>query len=54
MLVPGGELNRRYCSGAFELERHPPRWLVVSRGVGCSTIPIRAFAPPEVHLCTIA
>jgi predicted MPP superfamily phosphohydrolase len=54
VLVPGGTLNRRYCSGAFRLDDAPTRWLLVSRGVGCSTIPIRAFAPPEVHLCTIA
>ena len=54
VLVPGGELNRRYCSGAFQLDEVTSRWLVVSRGVGCSTIPVRAFAPPEVHLCTIA
>lgn len=54
VFVPGGELNRRYCSGSFRLEGAATRWLVVSRGVGCSTIPLRAFAPPEVHLCTIS
>jgi predicted MPP superfamily phosphohydrolase len=27
--------------------------MLVSAGVGASTLPIRLFARPEVHLCTI-
>jgi predicted MPP superfamily phosphohydrolase len=54
VLVPGGHLNRVYCSGSFQLGASAPRWLLVSRGVGCSTIPLRAFAAPEVHLCLIS
>jgi len=51
LLVPGGRLNRRYCNGQFELDGE--RQLLVSRGVGCSTLPVRLFAAPEVHLCLI-
>ena len=54
MVVPGGYLNRVYASGWFEIGSHEPRMLLVSRGVGCSTIPIRVFAAPEVHLCLIS
>jgi uncharacterized protein len=49
--VPHGQLSRRYCAGRFQLE--PDRVLLVSRGVGCSTVPIRWNAPAEVHLCSI-
>jgi predicted MPP superfamily phosphohydrolase len=52
VLVPGGHLNRKYCSGSFTLGDRT-RHLLVSRGVGCSTIPVRLFAAPEVHLCLI-
>jgi uncharacterized protein len=54
LLVPGGPLNRRYHAGLFDLEGSGARVLLVSRGVGCSTIPLRAFAAPEVHLCLIS
>jgi uncharacterized protein len=50
LFVPGGGLNRRYASGRFDMKRGT---LIVSRGVGCSTIPVRTFAAPEVHLCLI-
>jgi uncharacterized protein len=49
--VPHGKLSRRYCAGRFELEQD--RMLLVSRGVGCSTVPIRWNAPAEVHLCLV-
>jgi predicted MPP superfamily phosphohydrolase len=54
LLVPGGPLNRRFCSGLFHVDGPGARMLLVSRGVGCSTIPIRVFAAPEVHLCLIS
>lgn len=54
VLVPGGHLNRIYCNGRFSVGCDNASVLLVSRGVGCSTIPIRAFAAPEVHLCLIA
>lgn len=54
VLVPGGHLNRIYCNGRFSVGCDKASVLLVSRGVGCSTIPVRAFAAPEVHLCLIA
>ncbi len=54
MFVPGGRLNRAYPAGHYELDPGGARHLVVSRGVGCSTIPVRLFAGPQVHLCVIA
>jgi predicted MPP superfamily phosphohydrolase len=51
--VPGGSLNRRFHSGRFELDSGDGGTLIVSNGVGCSTIPVRLFAAPEVHLCLI-
>lgn len=50
IVVPSGSLSRRYCRGQFPVGGGT---LVVSRGVGCSAVPVRAFAPPEVHLCLI-
>jgi predicted MPP superfamily phosphohydrolase len=53
VVMSGGDLNRRYASGLFDLAGEPPRRLLVTNGVGCSTAPVRLFAPPEVHLCLI-
>ena len=53
VLIPGGELNRRYASGLFHLGESASRRMLVSRGVGCSTLPVRLFAQPEVHLIVI-
>ncbi|HEU4615319.1 MAG TPA: metallophosphoesterase family protein, partial [Kofleriaceae bacterium] len=59
VVLPPGRLNRRFHKGRFDLRREPPREsrgrraLLVSGGVGCSTIPVRLFAAPEVHLCLI-
>ncbi|HVX41449.1 MAG TPA: metallophosphoesterase [Gemmatimonadaceae bacterium] len=52
LVVPSGTLSRRFCRGVFRLGEGA-RTLLVSRGVGCSTIPVRLFAAPEVHLCLI-
>ncbi len=51
IVLPNGRLNRRFARGVHELERH--RHLVVSLGVGYSTVPFRAFAPPEVVRCEL-
>lgn len=51
MIVPEGRLSRRYCRGAHELPGE--RFLYVSRGVGCSTVPLRAWSSPEVVICTL-
>jgi predicted MPP superfamily phosphohydrolase len=53
VVVPEGQLNRRYPSGRFDVGGPGARTLLVSRGVGCSTVPVRLFAAPEVHLCLI-
>jgi predicted MPP superfamily phosphohydrolase len=51
LLVPGGRLSRRYHAGDYELGEG--RRLLVSRGVGQSTVPFRWNAPPEVHLLNL-
>lgn len=51
IFVPGGRLSRRYSHGRFELD--PKRTLLVSRGVGCTALPLRLFAPPDVIVCTL-
>ncbi len=50
--LPGGmpilrhdSLPRRYCSGIHRLGQ---TWLIVSRGMGFSSYPIRVFCPAEV------
>jgi predicted MPP superfamily phosphohydrolase len=53
ILVPGGPLNREFCHGRFDLPGDSRRTLLVSRGIGCSALPARLFAAPEVHLCLI-
>jgi len=53
IVMSGGDLNRRYARGSFTLNGDPPRRLLVTNGVGCSTAPVRLFAVPEVHLCLI-
>jgi predicted MPP superfamily phosphohydrolase len=51
IVLPRGKLSRQYASGPFTLDGG--RQLIVSRGVGCSTVPVRMFADPEVHLITV-
>ena len=59
VVLPPGQLNRRFHKGRFDLRREHgresrgTRALLVTSGVGCSTIPVRLFAAPEVHLCLI-
>lgn len=47
----GGPLARRYGRGRFELESNGA--LFVSRGVGCSNLPIRINSDPELILCRV-
>jgi predicted MPP superfamily phosphohydrolase len=47
----GGRLSRRYNRGRFEIEGNGP--LIVGRGVGCSILPIRLNADPELILLTL-
>lgn len=51
--VPRGSGCRKYTHGCFELPRQKGH-LLVSRGVGCSVLPVRLFARAEVHLCEIS
>lgn len=51
IVVPKGELSQRYARGRFELG--PERTLIVSRGIGCSGLPVRLFAHPEVTICEL-
>ncbi|MCS0580352.1 metallophosphoesterase [Massilia pinisoli] len=48
---PKGRFSRLYCYGRFDLPGHGP--LLVSRGVGCSAIPLRVNADPELLICTL-
>lgn len=51
ILVPKGPLSRTFHHGRFDIEENGS--LIVSRGVGCSTIPVRINAHPELVLCTM-
>jgi uncharacterized protein len=53
LFIPGGGLSRRYRAGQFAVGRDARSTLIVSHGIGCSTIPVRIFAAPQVHLCLI-
>ena len=54
IIVPGGALDRRYNHGIFHLRPDGEGGhLLVSRGVGCSAIPVRLFAWPEVHAVSV-
>ena len=52
IVVPRGRLSRRFAHGMHEL-RNGGR-LLVSNGVGCTTLPVRLFARPEVHVVTLS
>lgn len=47
----GGPLSRQYSRGRFEVEGGGT--LIVSRGVGCSNLPLRINSDPELILCTM-
>jgi predicted MPP superfamily phosphohydrolase len=51
LVVPEGALSRQYLYGRYSLA--PEQHLLVSGGVGNSTIPIRLGVPPEVVICTV-
>lgn len=51
--LPHGKLSREYPGGLFRLGKQGERALVVSRGVGCSTVPVRFGATAQVHLFTL-
>ena len=51
LVVPHGPLSRRYSRGRFTVAGGGV--LLVSVGVGCSTLPFRLFADPEVLVCEV-
>ena len=51
VVMVGGPLSRRYTRGRFEIAGNGP--LIVSRGIGCSSLPIRINADPELIVCTL-
>ncbi|MFI5230037.1 MAG: metallophosphoesterase [Gemmatimonadales bacterium] len=53
VFIPDGKFNHQYYGGDYALAADGTRRLLVSRGVGCSTLPVRLFAAPQVHLCLI-
>jgi uncharacterized protein len=48
---PKGPLSRQYCHGRFDVPGNGQ--MIVSRGVGCSAIPLRRNADPELVICTL-
>lgn len=52
IIVPNGPSSREYSYGRFDVPGNGP--FIVSRGVGCSNVPLRINADPEVVICTIA
>ena len=51
--LPYGKLSREYAVGLYRLGAEQNRTFIVSRGVGCSTVPVRAGSPAEVHVITL-
>ena len=51
LIVAPGEHSRRYSRGRFRL--HNGATLIVSVGVGCSTVPLRLNSPPEILRCRL-
>jgi predicted MPP superfamily phosphohydrolase len=51
ILLPRGPLSRKYSRGRFDLGRG--RTMIVSVGLGCSALPLRTFADPEILLCRL-
>jgi hypothetical protein len=47
----GGPLSRSYGRGRFDIDGNGP--LIVSRGIGCSNIPVRINSDPELVICTL-
>jgi predicted MPP superfamily phosphohydrolase len=47
---PRGPLSRGHCRGRFDFANGP---VIVSRGVGCSALPLRINSDPELVVCTL-
>ncbi|RFP14605.1 metallophosphoesterase [Duganella sp. BJB475] len=51
LVLPAGPLSRPFHYGRFPVAGNGE--LIVSRGVGCSRIPVRINADPELVICTV-
>lgn len=51
LVMPQGPLSRPFYYGRFPVRDNGD--LIVSRGVGCSGIPVRINADPELVICTV-
>ncbi len=47
IVLPPGPLSRRYAAGLY---RVADAQLYVSRGIGATELPVRAYAPPEIAI----
>jgi uncharacterized protein len=55
MYVPVGALSRQLVYGRYVWPRGANEAVViVSRGIGCSALPVRLFADPEIVICTLS
>jgi predicted MPP superfamily phosphohydrolase len=52
IILPHGAGPRAHAHGRINLNGNGQ--LLVSRGIGMSSLPVRIFAPSEVHLCTFS
>jgi len=50
-ILGAGPLSRSHSRGRFEVSGNGP--LIVSRGVGCSNLPVRIHSDPELVICTL-
>jgi predicted MPP superfamily phosphohydrolase len=51
LLASYGALSRRFSAGRYDLGEG--RTLLVSRGIGCTILPVRLNAPAAVTICTL-
>ena len=51
--LPSGKLSRVYAKGLYRLGTDEDETLIVSRGVGCSTLPFRVWCRSQVHVITL-
>jgi predicted MPP superfamily phosphohydrolase len=50
-MLPRGHLSKQYHHGLFDIPDNGQ--LIVSRGIGCTNLPIRINAAPELVICTL-
>jgi len=51
LVTAGGPLSRTYGRGRFAIPGNGP--LLVSRGIGCTYLPVRINSDPELIICTL-